>query len=160
MLFKQSIMNNHLSTTGKIALALGKGIIAGLAGTAAITLSQAIEMKLSKREPSKAPADVASKVLDVEAATEEDEEQFAQEVHWSYGTAWGIARGVLDLAGITGPAATLLHWGAVWGTAMILLPSMDEAPPVDQWSAGEIAKDGFHHLVYALAAGLVYDAID
>lgn len=153
-------MNNHLSTTGKIALALGKGIIAGLAGTAAITLSQAIEMKLNKKKPSKAPADVASKVLDVEAKTEEDEEQFAQEVHWSYGTTWGIARGVLDLAGLTGPAATLLHWGAVWGTAMILLPSMDEAPPVDQWSASEIAKDGFHHLVYALAAGLVYDAID
>lgn len=153
-------MDNNLSTTGKIALALGKGIIAGLAGTAAITLSQTIEMKINGRPPSKAPADVATKTLDVKAKDEQHKEQFSQEVHWGYGTTWGIARGILDLAGVTGVTATLLHWSAVWGTAMIMLPSMDEAPPISEWGTGEIVKSGFHHIVYAVAAGLVYDAID
>ena len=153
-------MSNVNSAFGKVALALGKGLIAGLAGTVAITLSQMIEMKITKRKPSDAPADVASKVLDVEAVSEEKKEKFSQEVHWAYGTSWGVARSVLDIAGLSGIPATLVHYGAIWGTEMVMLPSMDEAPPVTKWGAGEIAKDGMHHLVYAVVAGLVYDAID
>lgn len=153
-------MSTVSSALGKVALALGKGIIAGLAGTAAITLSQMIEMKITKRESSDAPADVASKVLDIEPVSEEKKDKVSQEIHWAYGTAWGVVRGALDLAGLKGLPATLTHFGTVWGTAMVMLPSMDEAPPVTEWGAGAIAKDGMHHLVYAIAAGLVYDAID
>src|SRR5687768_15724009 len=149
-------MSHVHSATGKFAWALGKGLIAGLAGTAAITLSQMIEMKITKRKPSDAPANVASKVLDVKPTTEEKKEKLNQEVHWAYGTSWGIIRGLLDLIGIQCLPATLMHFGAVWGTAMIMLPSMDEALPVKEWGAGEIAKDGMHHLVYAAIAGLVY----
>lgn len=43
----------------KAAKAIGIGLMAGLAGTAAITLSQTIEMKLTKRPPSTAPVDAA-----------------------------------------------------------------------------------------------------
>ena len=37
---------------GRIAGEIGKGLMAGAAGTLAITLSQMIEMKITKREPS------------------------------------------------------------------------------------------------------------
>ena len=56
--------------------------MAGAAGTLAITLSQMIEMKITKRRPSTAPADEAEKVLDVKPATEADKSKFSQEVHW------------------------------------------------------------------------------
>ena len=153
-------MKNDLSVAGKIAFALGKGIIAGLAGTAAITLSQMIEMKISGRKPSDTPAKAVNEVLDVKATDEAHKEEFVQEVHWTYGTLWGIARGILDIAGVQGIPATLTHYAAIWGTEMIMLPSIDVAPPVKEWGAASIAKDGLHHLVYAVAAGLVYDAID
>jgi hypothetical protein len=39
-----------------LASAIGIGMIAGLAGTLAITISQMIEMKITKRSMSKAPA--------------------------------------------------------------------------------------------------------
>jgi len=42
----------------------------------------------------------------------------------------------------------------------VMLPAIDVAPPVKVWGGKEIGKDGLMHLVYAVAAGLVYDAID
>lgn len=157
---KTKAMRSDLSLAGKIALALGKGIIAGLAGTAVISISQMIEMKITGREPSDTPAEAVNKVLNVEATDEEHKDQFVQEVHWTYGTLWGLGRSALDLAGVRGWAATTAHWGAVWGTEMVMLPSIDVAPPVKKWGGKAIAKDGMHHLFYAIAAGLVYDALD
>lgn len=152
-------MKNDHSVAGKIAFAIGKGIISGLAGTAAITLSQMIEMKATGREPSDTPAKAVNKVLDVKATDKEHRPKFVQEIHWTYGTLWGLARGVLDLVGVKGAPATMAHYGAVWGTALIMLPSINVTPPLKKWGGKEIAKDGFHHMVYASMAGVVYDAI-
>lgn len=74
------------TSAGKLGNAIGRGLIAGLAGTLAITISQIIEMKITKRPPSFAPADAASKALSIEAATREEREKFSNEVHWTYGT--------------------------------------------------------------------------
>jgi len=144
---------------GKFASAIGKGLFAGLVGTAAITISQMIEMKITKRKGSTAPADAASKALDIKPATEADKQKFSQEVHWTYGTLWGVARGLLSLAGVKRWTATAAHFAAVLGTAMIIEPALKVAPPVKKWSKEDILKDMLHHAVYAIAAGLVYDAI-
>lgn len=157
---KRATMKNDHSITGKIALAIGKGIISGVAGTAAMTLSQMLEMRATGRKPSEAPADAVNKVLKVKATDQEHRSQFVQEIHWTYGTLWGLARGVLDLAGVKGLPATMAHYGAVWGAEMVMLPAIDVAPPVKKWGAKEVAKDGLHHLIYASVAGLVYDAIE
>jgi len=42
---------------------LGRGALAGLVGTAAMTVGQGIEMRLSGRPPSMVPGQVASKLL-------------------------------------------------------------------------------------------------
>lgn len=152
-------MKNVHSIAGKIALATGKGIIAGLAGTAAMSISQMIEMKINKRKPSSTPANAVEKVLHVAPADEAHKQQFVKQIHWTYGTIWGLARGLLDLASVKGWQATLMHYEAVWGTSLVMLPSIHVAPPLKEWSAKEIVKDGLYHLVYAASAGLVYDAI-
>ena len=153
-------MSRVQSAVGEFAFALGKGLIAGLAGTAAITASQMIEMKLSGRKPSTTPADAASKVLDVKAINKTKKEKFAQEVHWTYGTTWGIARSIISLAGLNGFPATLAHFTAIYSTALTIQPALDVAPPVTKWKPKTIATGVVHHLVYAVVAGLVYDAID
>jgi hypothetical protein len=145
---------------GELGSAIGKGLLAGLAATAAITLSQMIEMKITKREPSDAPVKVSSQVVGIKPANEEDKEELSQKIHWAYGTTWGIVRGIIGLAGLKGLPATLVHFGAVWGTAMIMLPKYDLAPPVTEQEPKSIAIDGLHHAVYAVTAGIVYDALD
>lgn len=49
------------------------------------------------------------------------------------------------------------HGAAVWGNALMMLPTLDVAPPVTMWSANEIAIDVFHHAVYAAGTGVAYE---
>lgn len=145
---------------GELAGAIGKGLLAGLAGTAAITLSQMIEMKITKREPSEAPVKVASQVTGAAPADESQKGKLSNEIHYAYGTSWGVVRGLLGLAGLKGLPATLVHFGAIWATELIMLPKYDAAPPVDEQEPKSVAIDALHHAVYAVAAGLAYDALD
>ena len=78
---------------GEVAAAFGKGLFAGVAGTAAMTVSSTLEAKLRGRGASTAPAQAAAKVLGVEPVDEETMARFSNIVHWGYGTAWGGVRG-------------------------------------------------------------------
>lgn len=149
--------NNAL---GELGSAIGKGLLAGLAATAAITISQMIEMKITKREPSEAPVKVVEDTMGAKPASEEEKPKMSQEVHWAYGTSWGIARGIIALTGLKGWPATLAHFAAIWGTSMVMLPAFNAAPPVTDEAPKAIAIDGLHHAVYAITAGLTYDALD
>jgi hypothetical protein len=148
------------NTLGELGSAIGKGLLAGLAATAAITISQMIEMKITKREPSEAPVKVAKETIGVKPVNANEKERLSQELHWAYGTSWGVARGLISLTGLKGWPATLAHFTAIWGSSMIMLPMFNAAPPVYKEDAKAIAIDGFHHAVYAVAAGITYDALD
>ncbi len=145
---------------GDIAAAFGKGVFAGVAGTAAMTASSTLEMKLRGRDASSAPAQAAAKVLGVEPVDEEAEARFSNLVHWGYGTAWGGARGLLAAAGLSGTKATMAHFGMVWATEQVMLPALEVAPPLTKWGVKEIAVDAMHHLVYAAATGAAYSLLD
>lgn len=176
--------SRFFTSLSRVGGALGRGLIAGLAGTVAITVSQMIEMQLTKRGQSEAPMKVAHKALGVEAegkaeleaekqennSDDSREEQleekveankaaFSQVLHFAYGTSWGFARSLMDLAGLRGAPACLLHFAAVWGAAQVMLPAADASKPITQWSPKQIAVDALHHAVYAAAAGAVYDAM-
>src|SRR5664279_458318 len=141
---------SHESTAlGALGAAIGKGLIAGCAGTIAMTISQKIEMKLTGRKPGQATVKAVKKVLHIHPDPG-NAEQFSNEIHYTYGSANGVLRGLLSLAGITGFAATSLHLAAIWGTAITIEPALDIAPPVSQWKPKDIAIDIFHHAVYAV----------
>ena len=151
---------SHESTAaGKLGAAIGKGLIAGVAGTIAMTLFQMAEMKITKRKPSSAPADAVKKTLHIEPEPGH-KKSFSNGVHYVYGTLWGGFRGLLSLAGLQGLAATPAHFAAVWGTALTIEPKLDIAPPITKWKPKDIAIDILHHAVYATVAGIVFDAID
>src|SRR5215210_9462375 len=118
---------------GDVAAAVGKGLFAGAAGTAAMTLSSTMEMKLRGRPASSAPADAAAKVLGVESKGEMEEARFSTLVHWGYGTSWGAMRGLIGAAGLSGMRAGVAHLGAVWGTEQVMLPALGVAPPFWEW---------------------------
>jgi hypothetical protein len=147
---------------GELGAAIGKGVLAGLAGTAAITISQMIEMSVTKRKSSDAPVKVAQQVINIKPAKNDTagNEQLSQEIHWAYGTVWGISRGLIGLTGLKGIPASLVHFAAIWGTSMVMLPKFKISPPVHKQDAQTVAIDGLHHAVYALATGLAYDAFD
>ena len=145
---------------GDVAADVGKGLFAGAAGTAAMTVSSTLEMKIRGRPPSSAPADAAAKVLGVEPKGEKEQARFSNLVHWGYGTAWGAVRGLIDAAGLEGSKATAAHLGAVWGSEQVMLPALGVAPPFWTWGVKEVGIDALHHLVYAGATSAAYAFLD
>jgi hypothetical protein len=145
---------------GEFGAAIGKGLLAGLVGTAAITLSQMIEMRITKRKVSEAPTKVVAQVADVKPVTDEAKEKVTQKIHWTYGTSWGIARGLLGLTSLPAWAAIAAHFSALWATSLVMLPAFDAGPKITEEEPKTVAIDVMHHAVYAIAAGLTYDAID
>lgn len=145
---------------GTLAADVGKGLFAGAAGTAAMTVSSTLEMKIRGRPASSAPATAAGKVLGVEPTGEKEKERFSNVVHWGYGTAWGAPRGALGALGLSGTGAAAAHFAAVWGSEQVMLPSLGVAPPFWTWGAKEVAIDAFHHLVYVAATSAAYELLD
>jgi hypothetical protein len=149
-----------MKTAEKVASSIGKGLVAGFAGTAAMTVSSTLEAKVRGRALSSAPARATAKVLGI--ASFEDalaQARFNDLSHWGYGTGWGVVRGLLDVAGLPPGKATAAHGAAVWGSAQVTLPALDVAPPSIFWPKEEIAIDAFHHTVYALATGIAYELL-
>jgi hypothetical protein len=148
-------------TVAGVAANVGKGIVAGLVGTAAMTVSSTVEARLRGRANSTAPADAAAKVLGIRAFADDGaRDRFSALVHWGYGTGWGVTRALLRTAGLSPAAATAGHLAAVWGSEQVMLPALSVAPPVTLWGKEEVAIDGLHHLVYAVATGIGYDLLD
>ena len=146
-----------MSALKTIGTGIGVGLIAGLAGTAAMTASQMIEMHLTKRKAGVGPADAVRKTLHLQA-TPGTKHKLATEIHWVYGTLWGSVRGLLGITGIGGIAATVAHYAAVTSAGMAMAP-LEGNSPVTKWSAKDITIDLLHHAVYAATAGLVFDCI-
>ena len=146
-------------TPGFVAGRVGRGLLAGFIGTVAMTVSSTIEMRLRSRPGSTTPAKAAEKVLGVEPTSKAAERRFSNVVHFGYGTAWGAVRGVLDVVGLRGPAASVVHFGVMWPAALVMLPALRVAKPPTEWGGTELAIDGFHHTVYAVATGAAYDAL-
>jgi hypothetical protein len=140
---------------------IGRGLVAGFAGTAAMTLSSTLEAKLRGRPASSAPARATAKVLGIKSFEDgRAEARFNDLSHWGYGTGWGVVRGLLGALGLSQRAATVAHGAAVYGAAQVTLPALEIAPPAIFWPKEEIAIDAFHHAVYAAATGGAYALLE
>lgn len=143
-----------ISTT---ANTIGRGLVAGLAGAAAMTVSSTAEAKLSGRGASDTPAQAVASVLGVDEFEDDAAKQRANQLaHWGYGTGLGAIRGLLDAAGLSRNAADVGFHAVVWGAEQTLLPSLGLAPPVTEWGARAVATDLTHHAVYSVTTNGVY----
>ena len=150
-----------MKTVSRVAGAVGEGLLAGFAGTAAMTVSSTLEARLRGRAPSSAPARATAKLLGItEFEDDRAKARFSDLSHWGYGTGWGVVRGLLGATGMPARAATAAHGAAVWGSAQVTLPALEIAPPIVFWAPREIAIDAFHHAVYTVATGLAFDALE
>ena len=149
-----------MSAPDTLATSIGRGLLAGFAGTAAMTVSSTLEAKLRGRAPSSAPARATAKVLGIsEFDSDLAKARFNDLSHWGYGTGWGVLRGLLAATGMSPRRATLVHGAAIYGAAQVTLPALEIAPPSIYWGASEVTIDAFHHAVYAAVAGFAYAAI-
>ena len=151
--------NENDSILKNVGTAIGVGLIAGLAGTIAMTICQKIEMEITGRKASSTPANAVREVFDIKPVTESKTQEVANKIHWVYGTSLGMVRGMISLFGLSGLAANSIFFATAWGNELFMLPYLRVAPPITKETPEAIGKDALFHFVYAFSAGLVFDAI-
>ncbi len=140
--------------------AMVRGMVAGAVGTVAMTVSERVEMSLSGRAPSTVPGQVGAHLVPgADPTNPNDVNRLGGPVHWGHGVAMGAIRGVLDVAGLEGPAASATHFALVWGGDAALYRSLGIADVPWRWGADELAADLLHKGVYAAVTGAVYEAL-
>ena len=132
-----------MKTINTVASSVGRGLVAGFAGTAAMTLSSTLEAKPRGRAPSSARACDRQGARDHGVRGRHRPARFNDLSHWGYGTGWGVLRGLLAATGMSPKAASALHGAAIYGAAQVTLPALDVAPPAIFWPKQEIAIDAF-----------------
>jgi hypothetical protein len=140
--------------------ALGRGLVAGAVGTAAMTVPERLQMAVPGREGSQVPGEGGAGLLpekDQESAT--DVAQLNTTVHWAHGVTMGALRGALDVAGLRGPQASMAHFALLWGGDAALYRALGVADVPWHWASDQLATDLLHKGVYAAVTGVVYDAL-
>ena len=145
-----------MTKPGSVATAAGLGLAAGLAGTAAMSVSTAIEIRLGAEPASAAAAEAASKLLRVRPGTR----WFGAIVHLGYGSGWGLARAALGSLGLSAPAASAVHLAALWTSEQVALPGLGVSAPVTRQRPSDIAADAWNCLAYAAVTSAVYELLD
>lgn len=143
------------ATVDRVAIVAGRGLVAGAAATAAMTVSSTLEMKLRGRPPSPAPATVAAKLLGVRP----EKDRFAVIAHSSMGVGLGAVRGMIDLAGLRGSPAAVAFFAVAWSPDLVVVPAAGAAEAPWRWGIVETAISALHHVVYAAAGEAAYRAL-
>lgn len=125
---------------GRVAAVVGKGLVAGAVGTGAMTVSSTIEQKAPGPGADHGAGRRRDQGASGGAVDDEAEARFGDLVHWAYATGWSVARGFIAVADVRGAPAAGLHLAAVWGSALVVLPRLEVAPPMGEWGAKE-ARD-------------------
>jgi hypothetical protein len=138
---------------------LTRGVVAGVAGTVVMTAFQRlVEMPLTQRGESDAPAEFAEKITPLDPQTHEGRRRLNYATHFSLGMMWGAAYGVAALKGLRGQQAVNTVFGVVYTGDVLLNTALGLYHPTT-WSAKDLAIDLLDKYVQAQATGAVFDRV-
>lgn len=150
---------------------LGRGFLAGMAGTLAITTASTTQqlvtdaiharkagqpMPFALRDaivkPWQFSSGVAGKLLGFTPIDADHERRLAVMAHWEYGSTWGLSLPLLGAFGVRGIAAMGAVLAGQLGAEMLVMPALGLFPPPTQWGRDAIASSVYQHALYAVAA--------
>lgn len=138
---------------------LGRGALSGVAGTAAMTAFQkAVEMPLTGRGDSYAPAKFLETVLPIRRRRGRARDRVNYAGHFGIGVAWGAAHGFAGHRGLSGQRAVATVFGVVYTGDLLLNTALGLYKPW-RWSRRDTAIDVIDKLVLAQATGAAYEAL-
>ena len=138
---------------------IARGMVAGVAGTVVMSAFQKyVEIPLTHRETSYAPADLAERILPIHPKTPQGREQLNTVAHFALGTLWGTAYGLTAHAGLRGAKAVAVVFPVVYSTDVLLNTALGLYQP-GTWSAQDWTVDLANKFVQAAATGVLYDNV-
>lgn len=139
--------------------ALREGLIAGAAGAAVMTLGEKVEQRLTRRPDSYVPARVLQRMTGMAERPRRQPVAVNWAVHYGQGALMGVLRSVMAHAGLRGPWASAKFMVVRLTADQIQENATGVGAPPQSWPRGELGVDLLHKAVYALATGVVADAL-
>jgi len=137
---------------------LVRGVLAGAAGTAAMTLAYQVEHRLRQSvkgqldyDDSLVPGEIVASVLHLPSVTNREEAELGTLLRWGYGSAFGTYHVLLRRV-MPEPWATLLFGGTLMSATFALFPLLGRTPPPWKWPPDVLATSIGTHVVYVSAA--------
>lgn len=145
--------------TASLAVSVGRGIVSGVAGSVVMTAFQKfIEMPITGREDSYAPAKLGKKLLSVNPSSQEGLKRFNYVMHFSLGAMWGAAYGVAAYAGLRGSRAVAVTFAVIYTNDVLTTTALGLTDPL-KWSRQDLVVDVVDKLVQVMATGTIFDHV-
>jgi hypothetical protein len=139
--------------------AASRGLIAGAAGVAAMTVAEKIEQAVTRRPNSYVPAHTLERLLGLAEKPDDDRLRLNWAMHWGQGIALGAVRGVMAKRGVRGPVGSLIFANIRLINDQTLENATGVGSPPWTWPIDEQAIDLLHKGIYAFVTGIVADAL-
>ena len=138
---------------------LGGGLLAGLAGVAAMTLGEKVEQVLTGRPNSYVPAHTLERLLRLSSKPDSERLWLNWAMHWGQGIALGAVRALMAEHGIRGPTASFLFLNLRLLNDQTLENATGVGAPPWTWPVDEQVIDLLHKAIYAYATGAAADRL-
>jgi hypothetical protein len=144
---------------------LVSSVLAGTAGTAALTVAYAAERRMRPRargpldyDDSLVPGQIVAAVMHLPHVTAREENELGLALRWSYGSAFGIWHGLLRRR-VPEPWASAAFGGTLMTATLTLFPLLGRTPPPWRWPPSVTATAFGTHAAYVGAVAAVNDAL-
>jgi hypothetical protein len=142
-----------------------RSVLAGAAGTAALTLTYAAERRLRRQhegaldyDDSLVPGQIVASIMHLPTVTAREERELGLILRWSYGSAFGLWHGALQR--VKGePFASAAFGGTLMTATLTLFPLLGHTAAPWRWPADVMATSLGTHAAYVAAVAAVDDGI-
>jgi hypothetical protein len=134
-----------------------RSTLAGTAGTAALTLSYAVERRFRRGrkgpldyDDSLVPGEIVASIMHLPHVTAREENELGLALRWSYGSVFGIWHGFLRRR-IGEPGASLAFGATLMSATFSMFPLLGRTPPPWRWPPDVMATCIGTHVAYVTA---------
>lgn len=142
-------------TTGLIT----RGLLAGLAGVAAMTAAEKLEQVFTGRPNSYVPAHTLERLLGLPHKPDEERLGMNWAMHWGQGVLLGAVRALMAERGVRGPVGSFLFLNLRLLNDQTLENATGVGAPPWTWPLDEQVIDVLHKAIYAFVTGAVADRL-
>lgn len=134
------------------------GLLAGVAGVAAMTLAEKVEQAFTGRPNSFVPAHTLARLLRL---PQPDADRLGRNwaMHWGQGILLGPVRALMARRGIGGPAGSFIFTNLRLLNDQTLENATGAGAPPWTWPADEQVIDVLHKAIYAFVTGAIADRL-
>ena len=140
-----------------------RSVIAGIAGTTALTLAYATERRLRPQvsgpldyDDSLVPGQIVASIMHLPHVTAREENELGLGLRWGYGSAFGLWHGFLRRK-VGEPRASLAFGATLMSVTLTLFPVLGRTPPPWRWPPDVIATAFGTHAAYVAMLAVVDD---